>query len=260
MIKVTSVTKSFQLPSRTVLVCRGVSFEVKDGEFVTLIGPSGSGKTTMLRIIAGLETHDDGSVEVGGVEVAGPGPDRAVVFQQFALLPWMSVEDNISFGLRLRGVGKQERTKVAASLVKLVGLTGFERSYPRELSGGMQQRVGLARALAVDPAVLLMDEPFASLDEQTRFLMQEELLRIWEPTGKTVLFVTHSMEEATLLSDRIIVLAGRPSTVREIITVPFGRPRDRSVATSFEFQQLREHIWELLKPENQDDLAPVTAG
>ncbi|HEX5451661.1 MAG TPA: ABC transporter ATP-binding protein, partial [Candidatus Limnocylindrales bacterium] len=221
--------------------------------FVSLLGPSGCGKTTLLRILAGLVDRNGGSIEVEGKEIHGPGPERAVVFQQFSLLPWMTVSENIGFGLRLRGVAKSTWSSRAGDLAKLVGLRGFEGHYPRQLSGGMQQRVGLARALAVDPKVLLMDEPFAALDEQTRMLMQEELLRIWQATRKTVVFVTHSIEEALLLSDRVLLLTGRPGRVQEFLEVPFGRPRDRSIAASAEFQKLREHLWEQLRVSQVDE-------
>jgi ABC-type nitrate/sulfonate/bicarbonate transport system ATPase subunit len=247
MIRVTGLAKAFGAGSKDVPVLRDVSFEVRDNEFVSVLGPSGCGKTTLLRILAGLVEYDGGAVEVEGRPVKGPGPERAVVFQQFSLLPWMTVLDNIGFGLRLRGVPKAQWAARAAELATVVGLSGFENLYPRQLSGGMQQRVGLARALAVDPGVLLMDEPFAALDEQTRMLMQEELLRIWQATRKTVVFVTHSMEEALLLSDRILVLTGRPGVVQEDLVVPFVRPRERSITASEEFQRLREHLWALLR-------------
>ena len=252
MIQITQLTKRFGDGDQGVLVLRDVSFEVRDNEFVSVLGPSGCGKTTLLRIVAGLVPYDSGAVRVDGEDVTGPGPERAVVFQQFALLPWMTVEENIGIGLRLRDVPRREWAARAAELAQLVWLAGLERRVPKQLSGWMQQRVGLARALAVDPAVLLMDEPFAALDEQTRFLMQEELLRIWQATRKTVFFVTHSMEEAILLSDRILLLSRRPGRVQEYLEVPFGRPRDRRIAASGEFQQLREHLWERLKVSQED--------
>jgi ABC-type nitrate/sulfonate/bicarbonate transport system ATPase subunit len=247
MITVTGLNKTFASKVGGVPVLRDVSFEVRDNEFVSILGPSGCGKTTLLRILAGLVDHDGGSIQVEGKEVSGPGPDRAVVFQHFSLLPWMSVLDNIGFGLRLRGVPKAMWSKQALQLAQLVGLQGFENFFPRQLSGGMQQRVGLARALAVEPAILLMDEPFAALDEQTRLLMQEELLRITQEAHKTIVFVTHSMEEALLLSDRVLLLTGHPGVVQEYLEVPFDRPRDRSITTSLEFQRLREHLWEQLR-------------
>jgi NitT/TauT family transport system ATP-binding protein len=246
MIELVSVGKQFGAEN-PVAVLDEITFGVTEGEFVTLLGPSGCGKTTLLRIVAGLVAPDRGEVRVDGRPVVGPGPERAVVFQHFALLPWMTVEENIGFGLRLRRIPRDVWIRRARELAELVGLRGFERRYPKELSGGMQQRVGLARALAVDPRLLLMDEPFAALDEQTRFLMQEELLRIWQATRKTVLFVTHSMEEALLLSDRVILLSARPGRIQKILDVPFGRPRDRAISITPEFQQLREYLWDQLR-------------
>jgi NitT/TauT family transport system ATP-binding protein len=196
-----------------VVAMRDLCLEIRDHEFVTVIGPSGCGKTTLLRIVAGLETADSGQVLIDGKQVTGPGPERAMVFQSFALLPWATVLDNVTFGAELRGIPKEERERRARQLIQQVGLAGFERRLPKQLSGGMQQRVGLARALAVDPQVLLMDEPFGSLDEQTRRLLQEQLIRIWEGNRKTVLFITHSMEEAVLLADRLVLLSPRPGRV-----------------------------------------------
>ncbi len=246
MIELVDVGKRFG-DENPVVVLEDITCRVNENEFVALLGPSGCGKTTLLRIVAGLVPPDRGQVRLDGRPIVGPGPERAVVFQHFALLPWMTVEENIGFGLRLRGVSRDVWVRRARELAELVGLRGFEGRYPRELSGGMQQRVGLARALAVDPRVLLMDEPFAALDEQTRFLMQEELLRIWQATQKTVLFVTHSMEEALLLSDRIILLSARPGRIQEILEVPFERPRDRRISLTAEFQRLREHLWDKLR-------------
>jgi ABC-type nitrate/sulfonate/bicarbonate transport system ATPase subunit len=247
IIDVRRLRKSFGDGDTRVEVMRDLSLEVKENEFVTVIGPSGCGKTTLLRILAGLEPYDGGEVLVSGTPVKGPGPDRAVVFQSFALLPWLSIIDNIAFGLKLRKVDKTIRLDKARALANMVGLGGFEEMMPRQLSGGMQQRVGLARALAVDPQILLMDEPFGALDEQTRFLMQEELLRIWQETRKTVVFITHSMEEAVLLGDRVILISGRPGRVQESIVVPFARPRDRSVEKSPEFAEIKEHLWQQLR-------------
>jgi NitT/TauT family transport system ATP-binding protein len=213
--------------------------EVADGEFVCLLGPSGCGKTTVLRILAGLEMKSGGTVELRGREISDAGPDRGLVFQEFALFPWRTVRKNIEFGLEVKGVPEVERGKISSLLIELVGLKGFEDSHPKELSGGMKQRVGIARALANEPAVLLMDEPFGSLDAQTRNLMQKELLRIWSATRKTILFVTHSVDEAVFLADRIVVMTARPGKVREIIDVDLPRPRDR---TSREFIEVRGKV------------------
>jgi ABC-type nitrate/sulfonate/bicarbonate transport system ATPase subunit len=262
MIRVSGLDKTFiGHDKQTHPVLRDISFDVRDNEFVSILGPSGCGKTTLLRMLAGLVTRDAGLIEVEGREVSGPGPERAVVFQHFSLLPWMNVLDNIGFGLRLRNVPRATWSTRALALADLVGLKGFEAFYPRQLSGGMQQRVGLARALAVDPAILLMDEPFGALDEQTRLLMQEELLRISQETRKTVVFVTHSMEEALLLSDRILLLTGRPGKVQEYLEVPFQRPRDRSITTSLQFQEYREHLWQQLRATQIDEaVAVIPAG
>jgi NitT/TauT family transport system ATP-binding protein len=201
----------------------------------------------LLRIIAGLIPFDDGEVRIDDMPVTGPGPDRAVVFQNFALMPWANVLTNIAFGLEIRGTPKAEYEDTAMRLVRLVGLEGFERRLPKELSGGMQQRVGLARALAVNPRILLMDEPFGALDEQTRRLLQEQLLRIWEKERKTVIFITHSMEEAVFLGDRVMLMTPRPGRVKEIIDVPLKRPRGQETEKSTTFIEIKEYLWENLR-------------
>ncbi len=230
-----------------VLALDNVNLEVRDNEFLTVIGPSGCGKTTLLRIIAGLISYDQGEVSINGAQVTGPGPDRSVVFQNFALLPWADVLTNVSFGLEIRGVSKTERESTAMRLVHLVGLQGFERRLPKELSGGMQQRVGLARALAVNPQILLMDEPFGALDEQTRRLLQEQLLQIWERERKTVVFITHSMEEAVMLGDRVMLMTPRPGKIKEMIDVPLERPRGRDTEKSRTFLEIKEYLWDNLR-------------
>ena len=225
----------------------GVNFTVGEREFISLLGPSGCGKTTLLKIIAGLVTADEGEVFISGQRVTGPGPDRSMVFQNFALLPWADVLANIAFGLELRGMARKERESIAQQMIEPLGLAGFEHHYPRELSGGMQQRVGLARALAVDPHILLMDEPFASVDAQTRRLLQEDLLRLHLSARKTVLFVTHNMQEAVLLGDRVVLLTPRPGRVAEIVDVPLPRPRTPDVEKSPVLVELKEYLWERLK-------------
>ncbi len=225
------------------------SLAVGNLEFVAIIGPSGCGKSTLLRIINGLDAPDSGTIEIDGKPVTGPGAGRAMVFQGFDLFPWRTTLENVAFGLEMQGVDKRKRTDTARRYIHMVGLTGFEGSYPHQLSGGMQQRVGIARALAVQPSILLMDEPFGALDLQTRDLLQDELLRIWQTDRKTVLFVTHSIEEAIYLADRIIVLSPRPARIERDIGVPFARPRDEALKTSPAFLEIRREIWGLLKQE-----------
>src|SRR6516164_6327158 len=250
MIQVKGLSKEFlgrDGEDTGVLAIDSLDFEVRDNEFLTVIGPSGCGKTTLLRIIAGLIPFDDGEVRIDNQPVTGPGPDRAMVFQNFALMPWADVLTNVGFGLDLRGTPKAEYEATAMRLVRLVGLEGFERRLPKELSGGMQQRVGLARALAVNPQILLMDEPFGALDEQTRRLLQEQLLQLWERERKTVIFITHSMEEAVMLGDRVMLMTPRPGRVKEMIDVPLKRPRPRDVEKSPAFVEIKEYLWENLR-------------
>jgi ABC-type nitrate/sulfonate/bicarbonate transport system ATPase subunit len=226
----------------------GVDLRVRAGEFLSLIGPSGCGKTTLLKIVAGLVTPDRGRVTIGDRVVSGPGSEASVVFQDFALLPWATVQRNVEFGLLLRGMAAAERADRARQAIAKVGLAGFERAYPSQLSGGMQQRVGLARALAVNPQVLLMDEPFASIDEQTRRVFQDDLLTLWSADRKTVLLVTHSMEEAIYLSDRVVVLSPRPGRVHQVLDVPLPRPREAGeVRATAEFARLVDGLWKILR-------------
>ena len=250
MIRVRGLSKEFSTfdnGSGGVLALSDIDFEVRDNEFITVIGPSGCGKTTLLRIIAGLIPYDQGEVTIDGRPVTGPGPERAVVFQNFALMPWADIMTNVSFGLEIRGTPKEQCRATAKELIKLVGLEGFERRLPKELSGGMQQRVGLARALAVNPQILLMDEPFGALDEQTRRLLQEELLSLWERERKTVVFITHSMDEAVMLGDRVMLMTPRPGRVKEMIDIPLNRPRSREVEKSRTFLEVKEYLWENLR-------------
>jgi len=230
-----------------VLALDGVDLSIAHREFVCLLGPSGCGKTTLLKAIAGLVTLDSGEIFINGLPVTGPGSDRAMVFQDFALLPWADVLSNVAFGLELRGVAKTVREAAARELIARVGLAGFERHYPRQLSGGMQQRVGLARALAVNPEILLMDEPFGALDAQTRRLLQEDLLALLQATPHTVVFVTHSVEEAVLLADRVVVLTPRPGRVCDIVTVDLPRPRPPDVNLLPRFSELTARLWRELK-------------
>ena len=237
---------------RQVLALSDVSLSVGDGEFVALVGPSGCGKTTLLNIVAGLLPYDLGSVAIDGRRIHGPGVDRAVVFQHSSLLPWRTIAGNVRYGMELQkrfdAAAMRERTD---GFIRLVGLEGFERHYPSELSGGMQQRVNLARALASDPLVLLMDEPFAALDAQTREHMQAELLKIWSQARKTVLFITHQINEAVYLADRVAVMSGRPGTMKGIYNVPFERPRPLSLKRDPRFLAIEDAIWQMVeeKPE-----------
>lgn len=248
MIEVIDVSKIYgSVPEDQVVALSGVSLSIKEGEFVSLIGASGCGKTTLLKIIDGLMPPSQGRIEIDGNLVTGPGPDRAVVFQDFALMPWANVIQNVAFGLRIRGVPKNERFEKAARHIAKVGLEGFETKYPGQLSGGMQQRVGLARALAVKPKILLMDEPFGSLDAQTRHLMQEDLLGMLEEEDLTVVFVTHDMDEAVYLSDRVAIMSPRPGRIMEVLDVNLpegGSPEGRRTA---EFLELTNYIWEKLR-------------
>jgi len=216
---------------------------VKDKEFVCVLGPSGCGKTTLLRMIAGLDAATGGEIMLDGAQITGPDARVGIVFQEYSLFPWRSVLDNVAFGLEMRGIAREERNRIANQYLDLVGLTSFTKSYPSELSGGMRQRVAVARALALDPVVLLMDEPFGALDAQTRNMLQHELLGIWEKTKKTIIFITHSVDEAVYLADRIVVLTPRPGRVCEIITLELPRPRDR---TSIEFAKFRRYVLDLI--------------
>lgn len=245
-INIRGISKTFESDNRSVKALEGFTFDVDDGEIICILGPSGCGKTTVLRIVAGLVDDYEGAVELNGVRVSSAGSDRGMVFQEFALFPWRTVRRNIEFGLEIRGMPQSERLKVSSELISLVGLEGFEEAHPNQLSGGMKQRVGIARALANNPTVLLMDEPFGSLDAQTRNMMQKELMRIWTATKKTILFVTHSVDEAVYLSNRIVVMTARPGKVKQIIPVRVPRPRDR---TSAEFISIRGEVLQVLEAE-----------
>jgi NitT/TauT family transport system ATP-binding protein len=227
----------------------GFDIDVNEGEFLSIVGPSGCGKSTFLNVLLGLIKPDSGDLRMHGRPIAGPGQDRAMVFQEFGLLPWRSVQDNVELGLELKGMARDARRKVSQPLIEMIGLAGFEGHFPHELSGGMKQRVGLARALATDPHVLLMDEPFAALDAQTRDLMQVELLRVWQEARKTVLFVTHQIDEAIYLSDRVMVMTKRPGRAKTIFPINLPRPRDYEMRTTPEFNELKLEIWNSLKDE-----------
>lgn len=233
-----------------VEVFQDISFEVRPSEFICLVGPSGCGKTTFLRILDGLIPYDFGEILLDGKSVLKPGIDKGFVFQDSSLLPWRTVIDNIILGLELQGQeSKREARKKAEKYISLVGLKGFEHHYPHELSGGMQQRVNLARALIVDPEILLMDEPFASLDAQTREIMQAELLKMWNQSRKTVIFVTHQIEEAIFLADRVVVFSARPTNIREIVKIDIPRPRSLTIKRTKEFLDYADRIWGIIQEE-----------
>ena len=249
-LAVSGVSKWF--PSRSggpVHILDEVSLAVAEGEFVTIVGATGCGKTTFLRLIDGLIRADQGEILLDGRPVTGPGPDRGIVFQRDSLYPWRTVEQNIWFGLELQGRSPQECRRAAEQLVGLVGLGGFERHFPHELSGGMRQRANLARALAVNPQLLLMDEPFASLDAQTREVMQRELLKIWDEHRKTVVFITHQIDEAVYLSDRVVVFSSRPGSVRASIPIEIPRPRALEAKRWPQFTAYVDQIWKLIEEE-----------
>lgn len=230
-------------------VFRGVTFEVGEREIVSIVGASGCGKTTLLRCVDGLIGVDEGEVLVDGQRVLAPIPGVAMVFQHFGLFPWKTVYDNIAYGLRMAGASKPDIARRVPYFINLVGLSGFEGAYPFQMSGGMQQRCGLARALAVEPSVLLMDEPFAAVDAQTREILQFELLRIWDERPTAMLFVTHSIDEAVLMGHRVIVLKGKPAAIFETIEVDLAQPRSRTTLSHPRFAVLREHVWATLKDE-----------
>lgn len=247
MIRIDNVSKTFVSRGVKTEALRSISLEVKDNEFFSVVGPTGCGKTTLLRIIAGTVKPTSGKVVLNGTKVEGPSKEVAMVFQTFNLFPWRTVSANIEFGLEVRDLAKEERRVRAMKYAELVGLEGFENHFPNQLSGGMQQKVSLARALAVEPKLLLMDEPFANLDAQTREFMQSELLKIWEAARKSILFVTHSIEEAIFLSDRLAVLTRRPGQIMEIIEVDLPRPRHEELRSDERVIRLKRHIWGELK-------------
>jgi NitT/TauT family transport system ATP-binding protein len=253
-IEISHVSKTFKDPKRKadVIALDDIDLDVAKNEFLCLLGPSGCGKSTLLNMIAGFEKPSSGSVAVEGQLITAPGSDRGVVFQQANLMPWLPIWENVAFHLLLRGGQKGERRAVAQRYIDMVGLTGFENHYPSELSGGMNQRVGIARALLMNPQVILMDEPFGALDEQTRMDMQNELVRIWQEHRGTIVFVTHGIDEALTLGTHVAIMSARPGRIREIIPIDLSRPRD---ITSPQFNQTKRHILDLLRSERVN--APV---
>ncbi len=249
-LELDSVTlKFFPKSGAPVLALDDVSLEVADQEFAVIVGPSGCGKSSLLRLVAGLVEPTSGEITLDGTPVTRPGKDRGMVFQSYTLFPWLTVRDNVEFGLRIGGIPAEKRKHISDHFISEVGLEGFEKSYPKQLSGGMMQRVALARALANDPEILLMDEPFGALDSQTRSLMQELLLQIWEHSHKTVLFITHDIDEAILLGDRVHVMTARPGRIKERVEIDLARPRQVDVLTSPEFIAIKRRIMALIHDE-----------
>ncbi|WP_079914888.1 ABC transporter ATP-binding protein [Paenibacillus sp. 32352] len=242
-IEISQLSKVYKGRTGDVTALQNTDLTIGQNEFVCVVGPSGCGKTTLLNIIAGLEDATSGSVKVDGVEVKGPGKERGVVFQQYALFPWKTVLKNVEFGLKLRGLNKQERRETAEKYLEIVGLKDFAHAYPKELSGGMKQRVAIARAYAVQPEVLLMDEPFGALDAQTRAQLQEELLKTWQTEKKTCFFITHDVEEAVILAQKVIIMSARPGRIKEIIDVDIPYPRDQATKLDERFVQIKNEIW-----------------
>jgi NitT/TauT family transport system ATP-binding protein len=247
-LEVQGVSKAYSRDGNALTVLDNVSLVVPELEFLVLLGPSGCGKSTLLRIIDGIDTPDAGRVVLDGKDVTGTtGNGRGMVFQSFELFAWRTVLSNVAFGLEVAGMGKAKRLQTARQYIDMVGLSAFQNAFPHQLSGGMQQRVGIARALAINPSILLMDEPYGALDVQTRDLLQDELLNIWEKQRKTVIFVTHSIEEALYLADRIVVISPRPGRIQQDIDVPFARPRSAEIKSDPVFLELRREIWQMLK-------------
>jgi len=238
-LEIRDVTKTFKTEEGELMALDRFNVGVKPSEFLCIIGPSGCGKSTLLRLIAGLDEPSSGAIILDGKELKGPSPDRGMVFQEYSLFPWRTVLKNVTFGLELQKMEKQERYRIAKEYIELVGLKGFENMYPYELSGGMKQRVAIARAIAPEPSILLMDEPFGSVDAQTRNVLQEELLEIWQRTKKTILFVTHSVDEAVYLADRVAVMTARPGNLIKCASIDIPRPRKR---TSVEANEFREKL------------------
>ncbi|TCL36173.1 NitT/TauT family transport system ATP-binding protein [Anaerospora hongkongensis] len=245
-----NVSKIFSDKGQQVTALQNTSFTVSQNEFITILGPSGCGKSTILKIIAGLEEPSSGKVLLDGREIKGPGSDRGMVFQSYTLFPWLTVQQNIEFGLDVAGKTKAERQDIACHYLEKIGLTGFEKAYPSNLSGGMKQRVAIARALANDPQVLLMDEPFGALDAQTRTVMQELLLTVWEESHKTILFVTHDVDEAIFMGDTIYVMTARPGKIKARLEVPLLRSRTYDMKLADGFVNLKKQALELIREES----------
>jgi NitT/TauT family transport system ATP-binding protein len=249
-LQASGVRKSFSKNGKSLDILDVERFSAREGEFITVIGPSGCGKSTFLHIMGGFIPAEAGRIEVYGKEVRGPGPDRGMMFQEFALFPWKTVAGNIAWGLEVQGLPKARIEETVGHYLDMIGLRDFRNHYPAELSGGMKQRAALARVLAFDPKVLLMDEPFGALDAQTRETMQEELTRLWERTGKTIVFVTHDIEEAVYLGDRVVVMSARPGRIRQEIRIDLPRPRRLEIKKSLQCHEYRNQIWDLIRSES----------
>ncbi len=248
-LQIEKVFKVFSQRGREIVAIENVSLQIKNKEFTTILGPSGCGKSTLLRIVAGLTKPTQGVVRLDGKIVSGPGQDRGMVFQSYTLFPWLTVKENIQFGLELSGMEKSKQEEIVQEFIEKVGLKGFEGAYPKELSGGMKQRVAIARALANNPDILLLDEPFGALDAQTRSLMQELLTQVWEDLHKTILFVTHDVEEAIFLSDRVFVMTARPGKIKAEIEIPLERPRNYEMKSTEAFMNLKKQALALIREE-----------
>jgi len=247
-IVLNNIGKTFVSSSGQVTALTDINISIGDGEFFSIVGPSGCGKTTLLRILAGLDTATTGTIDVN--IISGDRPINSMVFQEQSIFPWLNVLDNVAYGLKLRGIAQKERYAIAAKYIRMIGLSRFASAYPHQLSGGMKQRVSVARAFANDPEILLMDEPFGALDEQTRIILQQELLRIWELSKKTTVFITHSIDESLCLSDRVLVMTAHPGTVKAIVDVDLPRPRDiASIRTTHRYNELFQRIWLTLREE-----------
>lgn len=242
-VEIRDLVKKFQTRNGEVVALNGVDLSIQDKEFVCVVGPSGCGKSTLLNMIGGLDTPTSGEILVDGKEVDGPSPKRGIVFQQYALFPWLTVEKNVQFGLKLQGMPRERMEQVTEKYLRAVGLENFAHSYPKELSGGMKQRVAIARAYAVNPEVLLMDEPFGALDAQTRVQLQTELLETWEHEQKTCFFITHDVEEAIILAQRVVIMSARPGRVKDIVDIDIPYPRDQATKMSPRFLELKNDIW-----------------
>jgi NitT/TauT family transport system ATP-binding protein len=250
-LEASGIRKIYKKDGREMPVLDVASFVAREGEFITIIGPSGCGKSTFLHIMGGFIPADAGAIRVYGRDVSGPGPDRGMMFQEFALFPWKTVAGNVAWGLETQGVPRAEIETIVQRQLEMTGLAEFRNHYPAELSGGMKQRVALARVLAFDPKVLLMDEPFGALDAQTRESMQEEVMRLWARTRKTIIFVTHDIEEAVYLGDRVVVLTARPGRIREEVAIDLPRPRELEIKKSARCHDYRNYVWDLIRSEAQ---------